>query len=190
MNKSLFSKYIIPFIEWYGLFIVLAIVIDYFLHRFQLHTVGYYLGIAGTLLIIFSFIYSLRKRKIITIGSPKGLLQLHEILSWLGATLILVHAGIHFNALLPWLAIFMMLIAVGSGLTGKFLLIKASDTLKEKKNKLLKKGFDEKEVDKKLFLDSTTLLIMKKWREVHLPITLVFAILSLLHIISIFMFSK
>ena len=43
-------------------------------------------------------------------------------MAWLGSLLVLVHAGIHFNAILGWLAVWAMLIDVGSGLTGKFLL--------------------------------------------------------------------
>jgi hypothetical protein len=65
--------------------------------------VGRYLGIPGTILIIGSLVYSLRKRKYITTGSAKSLLHLHEIGAWLGSLMVLLHAGIHFNAILPWL---------------------------------------------------------------------------------------
>ncbi len=51
------------------------------------------LGIPGTLLILFSFLYSMRKRKLIQVGRPKTLLRLHEVLTWAGALMILVHAG-------------------------------------------------------------------------------------------------
>lgn len=170
--------------------IFLAIAIDYFLHRFNLVIIGRYLGPVGSILIIISFIYSLRKRKIISYGSPKELLMLHEYLSWIGSILLLVHAGIHFNALLPWLAIFMLLIAVASGLTGKFLLKQAGESLKERKKELLNTGLNMDEVDKKLFFDSTAVYLMKKWRVVHLPITLLTGVLALLHIITIILFSK
>lgn len=168
--------------------ILLAIVIDYFLHRLQLVQIGRYLGYAGTGLIIISFIYSLRKRKIIQTGSPKNLLMLHEYLAWGGSILILVHAGIHFNAVLPWLAVLMLLIAVASGLVGKYLLKKANESLKEKRKELMDSGMNNEEADKKLFFDSVTVDMMKKWRLVHYPITLMLGILSLLHIITIFMF--
>lgn len=190
MKQSLFVKYVLPFFQWYALMILLAIAIDYFLHRFQLVFIGRYLGFVGTLVIIVSFIYSLRKRKIIESGSPKKLLLLHEYLAWIGSILLLVHAGIHFNAILPWLAILMLLIAVASGLVGKFLLKKASETLKEKKVALIQSGMSHDEADKKLFFDSITLDLMKKWRVVHLPITLILGLLSLMHIITIIMFSK
>lgn len=190
MKPSLIVKYVLPFIQWYALLILLAIGIDYLLHRFQLVQVGRYLGFIGTSVILLSFIYSFRKRKIIQTGSPKHLLLLHEYLAWGGSLLLLVHAGIHFNAQLPWLAVYMMLIAVASGLVGKFLLRKASDSLKERKQELIKQGTSTEDAEKKLFLDSLTVDLMRKWRVVHLPITIIFAILALLHILSILMFSK
>jgi hypothetical protein len=103
--------------------------------------------------------------------------------------MIIVHAGIHFNAVSPWLALFMLLITVGSGLVGKFLLKEANASLKESKQLLLDSGLSKEEIEKKLFFDSVTVDLMKKWRVVHLPITLVTGILALLHIISIFLFS-
>lgn len=190
MKQSLLIKYVFPFLQWYALMILITIIIDYFLHRFHLVSVGRYLGYTGTLLIIISFVYSLRKRKIITSGSPKQLLVLHEYLAWVGSIMILVHAGIHFNALLPWLALLMLLIAVATGLIGKFLLLKAGESLKEKKRELLSKGSTEKDAEKLLFMDSVTVDLMKKWRTVHLPITLLLGILVLMHIVTIVMYSK
>ena len=104
--------------------------------------------------------------------------------------MLLVHAGIHFNAILPWLAILMLLIAVASGLIGKFLLKKSSDSLKERKQALSSSGMNASEIERKLFFDSLTVDMIKKWRVVHLPITLILAVLSLLHIVTILIFSK
>ncbi|MBI4944870.1 MAG: hypothetical protein HY840_00555 [Bacteroidetes bacterium] len=190
MQQSVFAKYVLPFFQWYALMIVLAIIIDYFLHRYHLIVVGRYLGYLGTFVVILSFIYSLRKRQLIRSGSPKELLLLHEYMAWVGSVMILVHAGIHFNAILPWLAILMLLIAVASGLIGKFLLKKSHDALKEKKQDLMNKGITEAEAEKNLFLDSITVDLMRKWRAVHLPITLLLGVLVLIHIITIVMFSK
>ena len=115
---------------------------------------------------------------------------MHEYLAWIGSILILVHAGIHFNALLPWLAIGLLLISVASGLVGKFLLQKSSESLKERKQALITSGLNVEEADKKLFFDSVTVDAMRKWRVVHLPVTFLLGILSLLHIITIIMFGK
>lgn len=170
--------------------ILIAIIIDYIFHRFQIVSVGRYLGPIGTFVIIISFIYSLRKRKIIKYGSPKKLLLAHEYMAWGGSIMILVHGGIHFNALLPWLAIVALVIAVASGLVGKFLLKKANETYKEKLNILISSGTTKEEAEKKLFFDAITVDLMKKWRVVHLPITLLLGILTLIHIITVIMFSK
>jgi hypothetical protein len=148
------------------------------------------MGYAGTFTIIGSFVYSLRKRKIINTGSPKTYLQVHEYMAWGGSVMILVHAGIHFNALLPWLALLMMVIAVASGLVGKFLLKKASLAHKDNLQLLLKKGASKEEAEKQLFFESITVDLMKKWRVVHLPITLLFALLALIHIVTVFMFME
>lgn len=190
MRNSIFVRYVLPFFQWYALLIFIAIIIDYFLHRFHLISVGRYLGYIGTFTILITFVYSLRKRQIIKSGSPKQLLAFHEYLSWAGAVMILVHAGIHFNALLPWLAILMLLITVATGLIGKFILKKANEALKEKKLELVSKGVTQAEADNQLFFDSVVVDLMKKWRTVHLPITLILGILALMHIVTIVMFSK
>jgi hypothetical protein len=190
MKNPILIKYLLPFIQWYALMVFIAIGIDFILHRFDLVFIGRYLGIFGTIVILLSLIYSLRKRNLIQSGSPKQLLMLHEYLAWAGSIMLLVHAGIHFNAWLAWFAVLMLLITVGSGLVGKFLLKKATETLKERRLELTNTGISSDEADKQLFFDALFVDLMKKWRVVHLPITLLFGILSLLHIISILMFSK
>ena len=190
MKRAILLKYVLPFIQWYLLMILIAVAIDYFLHRLQLISIGLYSGYVGTLLIVVSFIYSLRKRRIIESGSPKKLLVLHEYLAWAGSVLLIVHAGIHFNAILPWLALVMLLINVASGLVGKFLLKKANESLIESRQELIKSGVSNSDADKQLFWDSITVDLMKKWRVVHLPISLLFGLLALLHIISVVIYSK
>lgn len=190
MQKSVALKYILPFVQWFGLMVLTAIFFDYLLHKFNLLSIGYWLSYPGTLLIILSFLYSLRKRKLIERGSPKKLLSIHEYFAWAGSILILVHAGIHFNAILPWLGIIMMLVTVGSGLTRKYLLKKSTEILKAKKQSLKELGITDEDASKQLFFDSISVDLMKKWRVVHIPITILFTILALLHIITILMFIK
>lgn len=123
MKFLIVTKQFLPFLFLYSLMISVTIFIDFVLHYFNLVFIGRYLGILGTLFVLVSFVYSLRKRKILKAGPPKQLLKMHEYLAWTGSVLILVHAGIHFNAILPWLAILMLLIGVACGLAGKFLQI-------------------------------------------------------------------
>jgi hypothetical protein len=188
MERSLISKEVIPFLLMFGTLILATIVSDALLHYFDLVWIGRYLGIPGTLLILASFLYSMRKRKLVSFGKPKTLLILHETLAWLGALMILVHAGIHVYAILPWLALIAMLVNVLSGMTGKFLLERSRRFVAEKKAAYASRGLAEDEVEKRLFWDATTFDLMKKWRAVHLPITLAFAVLGITHILSIFLF--
>ena len=188
LESSLFRKEIIPFFSIFILLILSAIIADFALHYFKLVWIGRYVGILGTLTILFSFIYSMRKRRIIRVGNPKVLLNLHEFLTWLGSLMILIHAGVHFHAILPWLAVIAMLINIVSGLTGKFLLVRAQQQLTFQKEFLLQQGMSKAIVEKEIFWDAVTLDLMKKWRLVHFPITLAFGVLALGHIFSIFLF--
>jgi hypothetical protein len=188
MQRSLIRKEVMPFLLMFGLLILATLITDAVLHQFELAWIGRWLGIPGTLLILSSFFYSLRKRKKISFGNPKTLLKVHETLTWIGALFILVHAGVHVYAILPWLALLAMLINVISGMTGKYLLDRSRRFLAEKKETYLQQGLSDEEVEKRLFWDATTYDLMKQWRTIHLPITLAFAVLGVTHILSILLF--
>ena len=146
------------------------------------------MGIPGTVLIIGSLVYSLRKRKYIRSGNPKTLLTLHEIGTWLGSVMVLIHAGIHFNAILPWLATIAMGVNVISGLVGKLLLSRSRRHLQGQREHFQSRGLSPPEVEQALYWDAVTFAAMNQWRTVHIPIFIVFAVLALGHIISIFLF--
>lgn len=188
MRTPLLIRPVLPFVALFTLVIAATLLIDYILHRFDLVFIGRYLGVIGTGIILSSFVYSLRKRKLITSGSPKDLLLLHEQLALVGSVLILVHAGIHISAWLPWLATALLLINVASGLVGKYLLKNASITLAERRKELRDTGVSNEEVDKVLWWDLITVDAMKQWRVVHLPIASMLAALTLLHILTILIY--
>ena len=186
----LLFKRVLPLASLYMLLIGSAVALDLFLHRFGLYWVGRYLGICGTAVLLLSFAYSLRKRKIITFGSPKGLLNAHEHLSWAGVLMILVHAGWHFHAVLPWLAVLLMLVVVASGFTGKFLLHEAREQLAARRQEQDARVSSKEEQDRNLFLDSLTVSVMAEWRHVHLPLTAIFAALVTVHVVTILVLWK
>ena len=188
MDTSLVRKEVLPFALILGSLIAATVIIDALLHQFNLVWIGRYLGIPGTLLILSSFFYSMRKRKLITVGKPKTLLALHETLTWLGALLILVHAGVHVYTILPWLALIAMLGNVISGMTGKYLLDRSRRYLAEKKEIYAQRGLSGEALDKEVFWDAVAVDVMKQWRAVHFPITLAFGVLGVAHILSIFLF--
>jgi len=188
MNTSILRKEILPSLALFGALIAATLVIDALLHALGLVWIGRYLGIPGTLLILSSFAYSLRKRKLIHVGQPRSLLRLHEVLTWTGALMILVHAGVHVYSILPWLALIAMLVNVASGMTGKYLLDRSRRHLAARRDAYAERGLAGEAVEREIFWDAITLDMMKQWRVVHFPITLAFAVLGLAHIFSIFLF--
>lgn len=187
-RTSLMSREVIPFYLSLALLGAAALALDALLHLSGMVWIGRYLGIPGVLLIVASSGYSLRKHKLINSGNPATLLRWHERLAWAGSLLILVHAGIHFNAILAWLAVWAMLVNVASGLTGKFLLARSRKRLETTRAGLRAQGLSSAEVEERTHWDSLTFDAVKQWRVVHLPITLAFAVLALAHIIAIFLF--
>jgi hypothetical protein len=161
---------------------------DAVLHLLNAVWIGRWLGIPGTLLILASLAYSARKRKLITSGKPVQLLRLHEWMAWAGSLLVLVHAGIHFNAILGWLAVAAMLVNVGSGLTGKYLLDRSRRRLDEARQHMRQQGLSPAELEERTYWDGLTFDAVKQWRSVHFPITLALAVLALAHIVAVLLF--
>jgi hypothetical protein len=185
---GLILREVLPFYLRLVVFAGVTLLVDLALHLAGMVWIGRYLGIPGVLLILASFGHSLRKRGIIKSDNPVRLLRLHEWLAWTGATLVLVHAGIHFNAVLGWLAAAAMVVNVVSGLTGKYLVQRSQRWLKQARTDLQGEGRLESEINQQLFWDSLAAGLVRKWRVVHLPISLAFAVLALAHIIAIFLF--
>ncbi|MBL8614047.1 MAG: hypothetical protein JNM72_00415 [Deltaproteobacteria bacterium] len=160
----------------------LTLLVDGALHLLGARALGRWLGIPGVLLIGVSFLYSARKRRLIQWGPPAGLLRAHELLAWAGSALILVHAGVHFGAALPWLAVVAMLANVGSGLTGKLLLRRARQRVEATRARLEAAGLSAAEIDAQLTWDAAAVDVVQRWRAVHFPVTAAFGLLALAHI--------
>ncbi|MEI8033454.1 MAG: hypothetical protein WCH05_08930 [Chlorobiaceae bacterium] len=167
----------------YILLILATIALDFILHSATLVWVGRYLGIAGTLFVILSFAYSARKKKLLMTGPHKLFLKLHCNAGWIGTLMILVHSGIHFNALLPWTATAFMMIVTGSGHVGQYLLKKVREEVKMKQSALDAEEENENMAD--LYWDSMTVKALEQWRGVHMPMVSVLIALSLTHIFTI-----
>lgn len=188
MQAKLIRREVLPFLLSLVVLVALSLLCDALLHIYNAVWIGRYLGIPGTLLILGSFWYSLRKRKLIRAGNPALLLRLHERMAWLGSLLILVHAGIHFNAILGWLAVWAMLINIISGLTGKYLLERSRRRMAAAREQMREQGLTDEKLEEQLYWDSLTFDVVKKWRVIHIPITLAFAVLATGHIAAIFLF--
>ena len=179
MKARLFSREVLPFYFSLLALLVATLLCDAALHLLNAVWVGRWLGIPGMLMILGSLAYSLRKLK---------LLRLHEYMAWAGSLLVLVHAGIHFNSILAWLATVAMVINVASGLTGKFLLDRSRRRLDEARQHMRAHGMTAEQQADSSYWDSLTFDIVKQWRAVHFPITLAFAVLALAHMVSVFLF--
>jgi hypothetical protein len=188
MQARLIRREVLPFVLSLAALAAVALLIDAALHLLDIVWIGRWLGIPGVVLILGSVSYSLRKRKVITVGKPAQFLRWHEGLAWLGSLLVLVHAGIHFNAILGWLAVWAMLINVGSGLTGKYLLARSKRRLDETRAQMREQGLTPEQLDERTYWDSMTFDVVKRWRVIHFPITLAFAVLATAHIVATFLF--
>jgi hypothetical protein len=187
-KTGLFLQEILPFYVSLALLIAATLVADGLLHLLGIAWVGRYLGIPGVLLILLSFGHSLRKRGFFPKADPVRLLRLHERLAWTGSLLVLVHAGIHFNGWLAWLAVVAMIVNVTSGLTGRYLLQRAQRWLKAARTDLTDKGLSPGDIEQQLFWDSLAFGVVRQWRQVHVPITMTFGVLALAHVIAILLF--
>ncbi|MDA9524755.1 hypothetical protein XI06_31795 [Bradyrhizobium sp. CCBAU 11434] len=187
-RADLLRREILPFFAAFAALVLVALLVDAVLHAFGKVWIGRYLGIPGTLLILASFSYSLNKRKLLDLGRPVQLLVFHQRMAWAGSLLILVHAGVHFNAILPWLAVGAMLTNVGSGLTGKYLLKSAGLRLESARQKLREEGVSQAALDEQLYWDSLAFDAVRQWKIVHLPITLAFAVLAIAHVVTVLLF--
>jgi len=188
MQARIVRYEVLPFVLYMVALVASTLLIDAALHLLNIVWIGRWLGIPGVLLILGSFGYSMRKRMLIRSGKPATLLRWHEGLAWLGSLLVLVHAGVHFNAILAWLAVGAMLVNVASGLTGKFLIDRSRRRLEEARQRMRDQGLTADELAERTYWDSMTFDAVKKWRVIHLPITLAFGVLGLAHIIATFLF--
>ena len=149
---------------------------------------GQFFGIAGSLLILASFAYSLRKRGLLRRGPTARYLRYHELLAWAGAALVLVHGGARLHPLLPWLAQAALVVVVASGLTGRYLLRRARLGLAARRQALECEGLARDEVEERLYWEAVVVDAMARWRSVHIPITLVFGLFAVAHIVSALLF--
>jgi len=188
MWKSVLVQRTIPLTISYLLLILAAIALDSLLHALNLVWIGRYLGIAGTASLAFSFIYSVRKKKLIQNGPMKFFLKLHCHSGWIGTLMILVHSGVHFNAIIPWAATTLMMVVTASGHVGQHLLKKVKEEVKAKMQQLGISGDLEENIEQRQYWDTLTVKTLEKWRTVHMPMVSFLIALTLTHILTIFFF--
>lgn len=84
---------------------------------------GYYLGIAGSVMMLLLLVYPFRKRlrSLRRLGAVPGWFRLHMVLGIVGPSLVILHSNFRLGSLNSRVALFSMLIVAGSGFIGRFL---------------------------------------------------------------------
>lgn len=113
-----------PLIAVVGAIIVAAALI---VARSDLYTpgsdLGYYMGLAGSVMMLTLLLYPLRKhvRFLHALGALKHWFRLHMFFGIAGPTLILFHSKFSFGSLNAAVALLCMLLVAGSGIIGRFI---------------------------------------------------------------------
>ncbi len=116
-----------------GLFVALAILFMLFpLRSFSGTLPAHLLGIIGTLIMLMSLVYPVRKRLLGQKGG-KNALKMHIYYGLLGPILVMMHAGSFQASPIAAIAFLSMLVVVFSGIVGNILFVKVSRTLREYK---------------------------------------------------------
>jgi len=170
----------------FSVLIVISILAGWWLNELHPNRIGQYLGVPGILLIIASLTYSLSKRDLTSPGRSFPLIRLHEMLAGLGGMLLLAHGRLHFNALIPSIALVMLLILLISGMIVKFTLAGVMSGMKADEEALISQGFTPLQAWREIHLQALQDPGVMKWRRIHTPAAAIFLALSLLHILGIF----
>lgn len=96
---------------------------------------GYWLGIAGSTMMLLLLLYPLRKRFrfMNRFGAVPGWFRLHMLFGVVGPGLVLMHSNFNLGSLNSRMALFSMLIVAGSGYIGRFLYYRIQGGLSARK---------------------------------------------------------
>lgn len=108
------------------------------------HGTGYWLGIAGGVIMLVLLLYPLRKKraKEVKYGSVATWFQWHMILGVLGPTLVILHSNFELKSVNATVATAIMLVVVVSGVIGRFLYRKVHKGLYDAKAEVSALLFD------------------------------------------------
>ncbi len=143
---------------------------------------GHIIGWIGFGLILLTFAYPAQKRLRPNQIWSRPRLYMHEILGILGPLLILVHSGAHFHAVVPVMALVALGLVVISGIVGAVLHSLAFRTLYDRRHELAQEGLDDRAIDARLHELAAQEGILRWWPWVHVPLTAVFVVLTVMHV--------
>lgn len=118
--------------------------------------IGYWLGVAGGVMMLLLLSYPLRKyvRALHRVGKVKWWFLAHMLLGVGGPTLILLHSTYRIGSLNAAVAMYSMLVVAGSGVIGRFIYLRVHRSLSGQKASLeqlrARAGLDESETRSRL----------------------------------------
>ena len=167
--------------------VVSALTLEYFLgagaaRPFGHTQIAHLVGWTGLVFIGLTLVYPLRRWMYPNQVWSQRWFQVHIVSGIVGPLVIFVHAGAHFHAWVPIMALIAMVLVVMSGITGQALHYLAFRNLYERRHELAFEGMAEESIDahlRDLALQEETL---RWWKCLHGPLTWSFLSLTLLHI--------
>lgn len=134
--------------------------------------------------------------------SMRWLLKMHILMGLIGPALVAAHTGLRFHGL-AGLSAFLMLVVVASGFFGRYVLgripgvtIEAELHLLERDKKIALEAASVEEIERletemrelraQLKAIRHAKELLSNWRAVHIPLTTLFFITMILHVVSVF----
>jgi hypothetical protein len=136
--------------------------------------VGYWLGVAGGIMLLLLFAYPLRKRlrAARNLGRVKAWFLLHMVLGIGGPLLILLHSTFRVGSLNAGVALFSMLVVALSGVVGRFLRAGVQRGLRGEQTGFdelrARAGLDQEEARSKLAFAPRVEALLKEFEQVEL----------------------
>lgn len=173
--------------------VVSAVLLEYLLSargpRSFGHTqVAHLVGWTGLIFIGLTFVYPFKRWMYPNQVWSQRWFHVHIVFGILGPLVIFVHAGAHFHAWVPIMALIAMVLVVMSGITGQALHYLAFRTLYERRHELAFEGMTEEAIDAHLHDLALQEETLRWWKCLHGPFTWSFVSLTLLHIGGVLFF--
>jgi len=145
---------------------------------------GHLMGWAGLGVILLVFGYPIKKRMHPNAPWPRGWFQIHMAAGVAGPFLIVLHSGAHVHALVPQLALVALAVVVFSGIVGQGVHYLALRALNDRRRQLHDEGVPPDDIDVRLQQMAAQEEGFRLWQAVHSPMTLMFLVLTAMHVVG------
>ena len=153
-------------------------------HTRRAHLIGW----LGLFLMGMTFVYPVKRRLHPNAVWPKPWFLVHMICGLVGPVLIFLHAGAHFHAWVPILALISMMLVVMSGITGQAIHYLAFKMLYERRHQLADRGMSEEAIDAHLHDLALQEETLRWWKCLHGPLTWLFVTMTIMHVGGVLFF--